>query len=137
VSGQERTAIGVDAKEPYSKAIRAGGFVHVKSQIGWDPETQQIADGIGEQTRLALGNIAKALDAAGATVAGLVKVNVYLAHIDEDFEGMGEAYAAFFQEHAIVETPARTTVGVPLSWPELRIQVDAVALAEGAGSVTP
>jgi 2-iminobutanoate/2-iminopropanoate deaminase len=129
MSVQERIAIGVDETEPYSKAIRAGGFVHVKSQIGTDPDTKQIPADVGNQTRLTLANIAKALDAAGSSAAALVKLNVYLAHIDDDFDAMGEAYDAFFREREIVETPARTTVGVPLSWPQLRVQIDAVAVA--------
>ena len=123
----ERIAIGVDEKEPYSKAIKAGGFVHVKSQIGTDPASGEIADGIAEQTRLTLGNIVKALEAAGTDAASLIKIHVYLADIDADFDDMHAAYLGFFDELGIVEGPARTTVGVPLSWPELRVQIDAVA----------
>jgi 2-iminobutanoate/2-iminopropanoate deaminase len=124
----ERIAIGVDEKEPYSKAIKAGGFVHVKSQIGTDPATGEVADGIEDQTRLTLASIEKALKAAGTSVEGLAKVNVYLSDIDRDFDGMHAAYLAFFAERGIVEVPARTTVGVPLSWPELLVQIDAVAV---------
>jgi 2-iminobutanoate/2-iminopropanoate deaminase len=126
----ERTAIGVDEKEPYSKAIRAGGLVYVKSQIGTDPETGDIVEGIADQTRFTLGNIEKALKAAGTTTENLAKVNVYLSNIDRDFDGMHEAYLAWFAERGIVEAPARTTVGVPLSWPELLVQIDVVAAAD-------
>jgi 2-iminobutanoate/2-iminopropanoate deaminase len=126
----ERTAIGVDEKEPYSKAIRAGGLVHVKSQIGTDPETGEIVKGIADQTRFTLGNIEKALKASGTTVENLAKINVYLSDIDRDFDGMHEAYLAWFAEREIAEVPARTTVGVPLSWPELLVQIDAVAAAD-------
>jgi 2-iminobutanoate/2-iminopropanoate deaminase len=124
----ERTAIGVDETEPYSKAIRAGGLVHVKSQIGRDPDSGEIPEDIAEQTRLTLDAIGKALEAAGTNLENLAKLNLYMSDIDNDFDAMHEAYLAFFDEKGIAEGPARTTVGVPLSWPELRIQIDAVAV---------
>ncbi len=123
----ERIAIGVDEKEPYSKAIKAGGFVHVKSQIGTEPDTGDIPSDIADQTRLALGNIVRALQAAGTDAASLIKIHVYLSDIDADFDAMHAAYLGFFDELGVREGPARTTVGVPLSWPELRVQIDAVA----------
>jgi 2-iminobutanoate/2-iminopropanoate deaminase len=122
-----RIAIGVDQEYPYSKIIKAGGFIHVKSHVGIDPETEEIPDGIREQTRLTLEHLEKALKSADAGVDDLVKVNVYLSSIDEDFDAMNEAYLEFFASRNVTQPPARTTVGVPLSWPELRVQMDALA----------
>jgi 2-iminobutanoate/2-iminopropanoate deaminase len=123
-----RIAIGVDPEYPYSKVIKAGGFVNVKSHVGIDPATEAIPDDTREQTRLTLEHVEKALKSAGATVNDLVKVNVFLSNIDRDFDHMHEAYLAFFDARKVSEPPARTTVGVPLSWPELRVQMDAVAV---------
>jgi 2-iminobutanoate/2-iminopropanoate deaminase len=122
-----RIAIGVDEEYPYSKIIKAGGFINVKSHVGIDPETNEIPDDIREQTRLTLEHLEKALKSADADVHDLVKVNVYLSNIDEDFDAMHEAYLEFFASRGMTQQPARTTVGVPLSWPELRVQMDALA----------
>jgi 2-iminobutanoate/2-iminopropanoate deaminase len=123
-----RIAIGVDKEYPYSKLIKAGGFVHIKSQIGIDPATEKIPDDIREQTRLTLEHLEHALELAGSKIEDLVKINVYLSSIDRDFDDMHEAYLEFFDDRGVVEQPARTTVGVPLSWPELRVQMDALAV---------
>ena len=123
-----RIAIGVDEEYPYSKIIKAGGFVNIKSHVGIDPATEEIPDDIRQQTRLTLEHLEKALKAADVTVHDLVRINVYLSKIDDDFDEMNETYLAFFAERDVVEVPARTTVGVPLSWPELRVQMDALAV---------
>jgi 2-iminobutanoate/2-iminopropanoate deaminase len=121
-----RVAIGVDDTYPYSKVVKCGGFVYVKSQVGIDA-ADVIPDDTKEQTRLALEHVEHALELAGTGVAQLLKINVYMQDIDSRFGHMNEAYDAFFDERGVTEPPARTTVGVPLSWPELHIQMDAVA----------
>jgi 2-iminobutanoate/2-iminopropanoate deaminase len=123
-----RIAIGVDEEYPYSKVIKAGGFIHIKSHVGIDPATEEIPDDIREQTRLTLEHLEHALDSAGGQIENLAKINVYLSNIDRDFDDMHEAYLEFFADRGLVEQPARTTVGVPLSWPELRVQMDALAV---------
>jgi 2-iminobutanoate/2-iminopropanoate deaminase len=123
-----RIAIGVDKEYPYSKIIKAGGFVHIKSQIGVDPATDAIPDDIREQTRLTLEHLEHAVELAGSQIQDLIKINVYLSNIDQDFDEMHEAYLEFFADRDVIEQPARTTVGVPLSWPELRVQMDALAV---------
>jgi 2-iminobutanoate/2-iminopropanoate deaminase len=121
-----RVVIGVDETYPYSKVVKCGGFVYVKSQVGIDA-SDVIPDDTKEQTRLALEHIEHALELAGTGVGELLKINVYMQGIDDRFASMNEAYDAFFDERGVTEPPARTTVGVPLSWPELHIQMDAVA----------
>jgi enamine deaminase RidA (YjgF/YER057c/UK114 family) len=123
----ERQAFVVDPAEPYSKVIKAGGLVFVKSQIGTDSAGKCPSD-IAAQTRNTLENLEHALDLAGSTLANALKVNVYLSHIDRDFEGMDESYLRVFAEKGIVERPARTAIGTPLSWPQLLVQMDLLAV---------
>ena len=123
-----REAIGVDEIYPYSKVIKANGFIYIKSHVGIDFESEEVVSGIEEQTRLTLDWLNHALEDSGGVLSNLVKVNVYLANIDEDFEAMNEAYNKYMSEAGIDRPPARTTVGVPLSWPELRVQMDAIAV---------
>jgi 2-iminobutanoate/2-iminopropanoate deaminase len=124
-----REAIGVDPVEPFSKIIKAGGFIFIKSHVGYEKETGDYPDGIAEQTANTLGHLERALESAGATASDIVKVSVYLSDIDRDFDGMGAAYKAWFDERGVTEPPARTTIGVPLSWPQLLIQMDLIAVA--------
>jgi 2-iminobutanoate/2-iminopropanoate deaminase len=123
-----RVALGVDPVEPYSKIIKADGFIHIKSHCGLDFDTGEIVDGgIGEQTRVTLEWLRRALEKAGGDMADLVKINVYMSDIDADFDGMNAAYDAYLLEAGLDKPPARTTVGVPLSWPGLLVQMDALA----------
>ena len=92
---------------PYSQAIAAGGLVFVAGQIPIDPATGEMPDGIAEQTRLALRNLTAVLDAAGASVADVVKTTVFLQNLD-DFAAMNAVYASVFTDLP----PARACVEV-------------------------
>ena len=65
-------------------------------------------DRLGRETRLILNNTKAILEGAGATMAQVIKCNVYLAN-GADFAAMNEVYASFFPPDA---RPARTCVGV-------------------------
>ena len=80
-----------------------------------------MAGGIEEQAQRALENLAACLDAAGARLEDVLKVNVYLADL-ADFAGFNAVYARFFPE----PYPARTTVGVSLP-AGLLVEIEAVA----------
>jgi 2-iminobutanoate/2-iminopropanoate deaminase len=92
---------------PYSQAVRAGGFVFVSGQLGLDPQTKQLADGVQAQTRQALTNLKAILESQGLTLDHVVKTTVFLQRMD-DFAAMNEVYATFFASHP----PARSTVEV-------------------------
>jgi 2-iminobutanoate/2-iminopropanoate deaminase len=107
---------------PYSPAVRAGGFIFVAGQVPVDPATDQISPGdIRHETRLVLNNIKRILEGAGASLADVVRVGVYLAEGSE-FAAMNEVYAEFFGEHK----PARTTIVCGFV-AEIRVEVDCVA----------
>ena len=122
-----REAIGVDEVWPYSKVIKGAGFIFVKSHIGYDDDGNYPSD-IEDQTRYTLVNLDRTLHKAGGALDDIVKVSVYLAHIDDDFDDFDVAYREFFRDGGVVELPARTTIGVPLSWAQLRVQMDLLAV---------
>jgi 2-iminobutanoate/2-iminopropanoate deaminase len=111
---------------PYSPAVVAGGFVYVSGQGPTDPATgQRVQGGPGAETRQILTNIQNILAAAGATMADVVKCNVYLAD-RRDFAAMNEVYREFFP----TDPPARTTVQAhpPV---EILVEIECVAYIGG------
>ena len=107
---------------PYSPAVRAGGFIFVAGQVPVDPTTDKISPGdIRHETRLVLNNIKRILEGAGASLADVVRVGVYLADGSE-FAAMNEVYAEFFGVHK----PARTTI-VCKFVAEIKVEIDCVA----------
>lgn len=110
---------------PYSQAIRVGDFIFVSGQIPLDPETGSVIAGdIGVQTERVLNNIAEVLKAAGTSIKDVVKTTVYLKDM-ADFPKFNESYASFFAENP----PARATVEVGRLPKDVRIEIDAVAVA--------
>jgi 2-iminobutanoate/2-iminopropanoate deaminase len=107
---------------PYSQAIIAGEFVHVAGQGPMDVSTgRMVRDSVQAETRQVLRNIQAILEAAGTSLANVVKCNVFLAD-RKDFAEMNEAYKEFFPS----EPPARTTVEAhpPV---EIRVEIDCIA----------
>ncbi len=92
---------------PYSQAIVAGNLVFTAGQVGLDPETKKLMEGVQEQTRRAIQNIEAILDVAGTSLDRVVKTTVFLQDMN-DFAAMNEIYAQYFPENQ----PARSTVQV-------------------------
>lgn len=92
---------------PYSQAIRAGDFVFTSGQIGLDPTSGALAEGVEAQARQALVNLAAVLAEAGATFADVAKTTIFLADM-ADFQSVNQVYAAQFT----AAPPARSTVQV-------------------------
>ncbi len=91
---------------PYSQAIEANGFVFVSGQIPIDPATGAFAsDNVVGQAEQSLKNLKAVVEAAGCTLADVVKTTVFLADI-ADFAAVNEVYAKFFT----AECPARSAV---------------------------
>ncbi len=115
---------GVPApRGPYSPAVKAGGFVYVSGQVAVDTSTNQLSLGdVQHETRLILNNMKAILEGAGATMAQVIKCNVYLAN-GADFAAMNAVYAEFFGEHK----PARSTVVCGFAMPDLKVEIDCIA----------
>lgn len=92
---------------PYSAGITTGNLAFLSGQLGLDPTTSELAQGVVAQAEQALKNIEALLAAAGATFGNVVKTTVFLADI-ADFDAVNEVYGAHFTE----PYPARSAVQV-------------------------
>jgi 2-iminobutanoate/2-iminopropanoate deaminase len=93
---------------PYSQAIRTDSMIYTAGQLGLDPVSGELVPGsVEEQTRQALINLTNVVEAAGSTLAHVVKTTVFLKEMI-DFPRMNAVYAEFFGENP----PARSTVAV-------------------------
>lgn len=90
---------------PYVHAVKTGDFVFTSGQLGLDPVTGTLPEGVVAQAEQAIRNIETVLKAAGCTLADVIKTTVFLADMN-DFAAINEVYAKFFTG----ETPARSCV---------------------------
>lgn len=120
------TAISTpDAPPPaghYSQAVKAGSFVQVSGQMGFDPTDFSLGADTFAQTTQTLSNIAAILRAAGSSMADVITLRVYLSDFS-DFAEMNDALKPWFPS----APPARTTVQVVLP-DNVRIEIDALAV---------
>lgn len=108
---------------PYSQAIEVNGMVFASGQIPLDPATGNIVEGgIKEQTHQALTNAKAIMEAAGLTLANVVKTTVFMADMN-DFTAMNEVYATFFSE----PYPARSAVAVKALPKGVLVEVECIA----------
>ncbi len=115
---------------PYSQALLlqsgASRVVYTSGQIGIDPKSAALAEGVGAQTKQVIANLDAVLAASGMTLADVVKTTVYLVDMG-DFDAMNKAYGAAFGE----PYPARSTVAVAGLPKGARVEIDAVAMRPG------
>ncbi|MET0397376.1 MAG: RidA family protein [Longimicrobiaceae bacterium] len=110
---------------PYSQAIAHGGLVFTAGQIPLDPATMQLVEGdVAAQTERVMQNLAAVLEAAGASLASVVKTTVFLLDMN-DFAAMNEVYGRWFGDHA----PARSTVQVARLPRDARVEIECIAVA--------
>lgn len=111
-----------NAVGPYSQGIASGDLVFCSGQIGLDPATGDLVDGVEAQADRALQNLAAVLEAAGCTFADVVRTTVYLASID-DFGAVNAVYA----RHMADPPPARSTFAVGALPKGAQVEIDAIA----------
>ena len=108
---------------PYSQAIKANGFVFVSGQLALRPGASELVPGeITEQTEQVLTNLEAILEAAGSSLANLVKTTVFLQNL-ADFPGMNAVYASRVGD----PPPARSTVEVAKLPSGALVEIEAVA----------
>ena len=118
------TSAAPSAVGPYSQAITTDDLVFCSGQVGLDPQTGELVDGgVEGQTERVLKNLEAVLDAAGCSMADVVKTTCFLADI-ADFATFNAIYARFFPD----PQPARSTFAVAALPKGARIEVEAVAV---------
>lgn len=91
----------------YSQAVKVGDTVYMSGQIGLDPATMQMVEGIDAQIVRVFENLKAVAVAAGTTLDAVVKVNIYLTDL-ANFARVNETMAKYFNQ----PYPARAAVGV-------------------------
>jgi len=91
----------------YSQAVKVGDTVYLSGQIGLDPTTMTMVEGIDAQIVRVFDNLKAVAAAAGATLDAAVKVNIYLTDL-ANFAKVNETMARYFSQ----PYPARAAVGV-------------------------
>ncbi len=123
----KKRAIATDAAPkaigPYSQAIAAGDLVFVSGQAGIDPATGTGAEGIEAQAEQALRNVAAILEAAGCSMADVVKTTLWLTDAAH-FAAVNAIYARHLPEPA----PARSTPILAALPRGFLISVEAIAV---------
>lgn len=108
---------------PYSQAIEVNGMVFASGQIPLDPATGNVVEGgIKEQTHQALTNAKAIMEAAGLSLANVVKTTVFMVDM-ADFAAMNEVYSTFFTE----PYPARSAVAVKALPKGVLVEVECIA----------
>lgn len=110
----------------YSQAVRCGDTVYLSGQIGLDPATGQLVEGIENQIQRVFGNLKAVADAAGASLGDVVKLTVYLTDL-ANFARVNETMARFFPQ----PYPARAVVGVASLPRGALIEADAIIALPG------
>ena len=110
------TAIGT-----YSQAVKVGDTVYLSGQIGLDPATMHLVDGIEGQVRRVFDNLSAVTQAAGGSLADIAKLNIFLTDLGH-FALVNSIMAEYFQE----PYPARAAVGVASLPRGALVEADAV-----------
>src|SRR5258708_9949102 len=121
-----RAREGPGAIGTYSQAVRAGDTVYLAGQIGLDPASMQLAEGIEAQTHRVFRNLAAVAGAAGLGLDNAVRMTVYLTDLAH-FARVNEIMAQYVRE----PYPARAAVGVAGLPPGAPVASDAIPPARG------
>lgn len=105
----------------YSQAVKVGDTVYLSGQIGLDPASMQMVDGIDAQIVRVFDNLRAVAEAAGGSLADVVKLNVFLTDLGH-FAKVNETMARYFSE----PFPARAAVGVASLPRAALVEADAV-----------
>jgi 2-iminobutanoate/2-iminopropanoate deaminase len=112
---------------PYSQAVSHAGWVFASGQIALDPRTGAVVPGdIEAQTERVIENLAAVLEAAGSSLARVVKTTVYVTDLAQ-FARINRVYARHF---AGPVPPARATVQVAALPLGAAIEIDAIAISD-------
>jgi 2-iminobutanoate/2-iminopropanoate deaminase len=107
---------------PYSQAIRSGDMVFCSGQLGIEPVSGELVEGVEAQAERALRNLQSVLDAAGLGFDDVVKTTIFLADIG-DFAAVNSVYARFMPD----PPPARSTVQVAALPKGGLVEIEAIA----------
>lgn len=111
---------------PYSQAVQAGSTVYLSGQIPLDPATQEVvSEDFADQAKQVFANIDAVVQAAGGSLANIVKLTVYLVDLGQ-FAAVNEIMSSYFDE----PYPARAAIQVSALPRGVQIEIDAIMVLE-------
>ncbi|MEO7072689.1 MAG: RidA family protein [Rhodanobacter sp.] len=111
---------------PYSQAVRAGNTVYFSGQIPLDPATGAVVDGdISAQTRRVFDNLTAVANAAGGSLAKIVRVGIYVTDL-ANFAVVNAVMAEYFKQ----PYPARSTIEVSALPKAVQVEIDAIMVVD-------
>ncbi len=120
------TSKAMAAIGPYNQAIRVGNIIFTSGQLGIDPKTGKLVDGLDAQILQTFSNLQEVLRASGASLKDVVKFNIYLKDM-ADFDHMNDMMRSYLLG---TQHPARTC-NQPIAMPKGALfLMDAVAIVE-------
>ena len=119
------TAAAPAAIGPYSQAIRSGNTIYMSGQIGLDPVSGQLVQGIDAQIVRVFDNLQAVAAASGGSLADAVRVTIYLTDLAH-FAKVNEAMAKYFP----APYPARAAVGVASLPRGALVEADAILVID-------
>lgn len=110
---------------PYSQAVRKGNLLITSGQLPIDMKTGAFPEGIEDQTRASLANCKAIIEAAGASMADVIKTTVFLSDMN-NFGAMNEVYKTFFAG----DYPARSAVEVARLPKDALVEIECITIVE-------
>lgn len=117
-----RTSSPYEVSESFARAVVVDDWVYVSQCAGVDYDTQILPEGVAEQTNLSLDNVTRALEAAGATLADVVRRQVMIPNVDHAVEVMrivGDRFRGL--------NPANVVFCTPLGAPQYLVEIEVIA----------
>ena len=112
-----------ESRVPLSQAVKTGNLLYVSGIPPFAPDGSIAKNDFSAQMRQCMTNIGNVLAEAGTSFDRVVKMNVLLGNVQEDFQTMNEIYRTHFEDG---KYPARTTVGVTLPHPDFLLEIECV-----------
>ena len=109
----------------YSQAVRCGDTIYLSGQIGLDPATMQLVEGIDAQVKRVFDNLKAVAEAAGASLDHAAKLTIYLTDLAH-FAKVNETMAAYFTQ----PYPARAAIGVASLPRGALVEADAILVIQ-------
>ncbi|ORY62157.1 Endoribonuclease L-PSP/chorismate mutase-like protein [Pseudomassariella vexata] len=117
------------AAAPYSHAVKTASAIYCSGQVHMDPATSKLVTDatIGEKTAICIKNLSAVLESAGSSLQNVVKVNIFIVDMQNDFVPMNEEYKKWFTHR-----PARSCVAVAALPLGATVEIECVALPGSA-----
>ncbi len=109
----------------YSQAVKVDQTVYLSGQIGLDPNSMQLVDGIEAQIHQVFRNLSAVCEASGGSLADIVKLNIFLTDLG-NFAKVNEIMSQYFQQ----PYPARAAVGVASLPRDALVEADGVMVSQ-------